>query len=187
LNLNGSRLLKSIGARVFSGLSKLKKLDLSECGIEFIHPDAFDDSQEIEFLNLESNGLKKFVTKCSPKKLNLSYQFGLEQIKFIGRDLSNIEEVNLYANETLLKGFNSMFRHNKSLNIRSFTVCFDALGSDASFSHMKSLKSLTITNKFFDRDIHISHSAFLGLTNLESLKLDFSNGKILNEANSTGI
>jgi Leucine-rich repeat (LRR) protein len=173
LNLYFSKELKSIGAGVFSGLSHLKTLDLSECPIEVIDPDAFDDSQEIEFLNLRKNRLRKFLTKCSPRIIDLTDNKSLELTKFIGKDLSNIEDVNLYANTTPLKYFNSMFEHTNNLNIRNFTVNYEALDTDATFSHMKSLKSLTIYKTIPNNPIRISHSALHGLTNLESFMLYF--------------
>ncbi len=165
--------LKSIGARAFSGLSKLKSLDLRGCGIEFIDQDAFDDSQEIAFLNLSFNKLKKFVTKCSPKRTDLTNNKQIELVEFIGSDLSNIEQVNLDQNETLLNDFNSMFQNKDQINIRNMTVTFEALGPDASFSHMNTLKELTVQKQTRDQPIRISCSAFHGLTNLESLKLKF--------------
>ncbi len=171
LTLFFSRSLKSIGARVFSGLSKLKNLDLSKCEIECIDQDAFDDSQKIDFLNLSENELKQFVTKCSPKKLDLSLNRNLKGIKFIGSDLSNIEEVNLDENKNYLKDFNSMFQNGDQLNVKKMTVTFEALDSHASFSHMNTLKELNVHKQTNNQLIRISYSAFHGLTNLESLNL----------------
>jgi hypothetical protein len=109
LNLSYSDRLKSIDANVFSDLRKLKKLNLSGCRIAFIDPDAFDDSQEIAFLNLKRNKLKRFVTKCSPRIIHLSDNARVDMIRFIGSDLSNIKEVDLLGSTTLLKDFNLMF------------------------------------------------------------------------------
>jgi hypothetical protein len=178
--------LAAIGARVFSGLSKLKIVEFGNA-IEFIDPDAFDDSQNIDFLNLSGNKLGQFVTKCSPKKLNLSNNVDLKLVRFIGSDLANIEDVNLLHNNTLLKDFNSMFEQSKNLNIVNFNVNFEALDSDASFSHMKKLKRFAVYKIAPNHTIRISHSAFHGLTNLESLRLDFAFGSFHNESNSASI
>ncbi len=166
--------MKSIGARVFSNLSRLKNLDLSECGIGSIDQDAFDDSATIKYLNLNKNQLKQFVTKCSPKQLNLSSNYDLELIKFIGSDLSNIEELYLNENTTLLKEFNSMFGGCEQVNIKNMRVNLNALDSDASFSQMRSLQILSIHRWISTKPVRISPSAFHGLTSLEHLELKFS-------------
>jgi hypothetical protein len=88
LNLSYSKKLKSIGARVFSGLFKLRNLHLGKCGIECIDQDAFDDSAKIGFLNLSENELKQFVTKCSPKTIDLSKNHKIEMIKAICQTLN---------------------------------------------------------------------------------------------------
>jgi Leucine-rich repeat (LRR) protein len=162
-----------IQAKVFSGLSKLRILNMSNCRIKSIDEDAFDDSQPIDDLNLEANCLSKFVTKCAPKKLDLSNNPELSLLKFIGRDLSRIEIIDLWNNKSELLEFNSMFAQKDQINLKELNLTFEALGSDVSFSNFKSLSTLRIFAIMKKSPIRIKPDAFHSLTDLKNIKLLF--------------
>ena len=49
--------IRLVGEEAFRGLHELVHLDLSECGLEEVHPYAFRGLDSLEYLRLEANRL----------------------------------------------------------------------------------------------------------------------------------
>jgi hypothetical protein len=126
------------------------------------------------------------VTKCTPRKLNLSCNRTLKLVQFTGVDLSRIEEIDLRGNKSKLVDFNSIFGQNKQVNIQKLRLTFEALGADSLFHHMPSLVELEI-EQVTDSPIDISSEAFRGLTRLKSLKIEIRSFVILGQQLKSGL
>jgi Leucine-rich repeat (LRR) protein len=147
ISFTSTNSMKKIDASLFSGLTRLKHLDLSICGLESIEPTAFDDLINIQNLSLKNNKLVEFETKCTPKEINLSFNDQLRSIKFIGSDLYRIEEINLDYNHDLLVEFDSRFSGLKRLHLS-----FETLSSSCKLTGLKFVEELTLRERKYSNN-----------------------------------
>jgi hypothetical protein len=68
LNLR-SNPIRIVGEEAFRGLHELVHLDLSECGLEEVHPHAFRGLDGLEYLRLEANLTTLSPTQSFPPNL----------------------------------------------------------------------------------------------------------------------
>jgi hypothetical protein len=172
LDNNLFRILKD---HTFRGLQNLQRLSVAGIqDLREIEPDAFAGLGQLENLNLSFNRLTKLVASCTPKIVNLSNNKNLNSIRFTAKDLSRIQVINLSGNRSELVDFESIFGAYETINLQEMGISFEALSSNATFSHLKSLKELEI-HKLGDSSapVPISKNMFHGLHDLVRLELIF--------------
>jgi Leucine-rich repeat (LRR) protein len=86
LDLSGSRSLHTIGPDTFSYFAKLKQLNLSNCEIDEIDPQAFDQLPQLNELDVSNNIMEKLKLKrVIPKILNLDENHDLDLVWIIDK------------------------------------------------------------------------------------------------------
>jgi Leucine-rich repeat (LRR) protein len=165
IDMSLSTSIKFLPSSIFSGLSQLKHLNLSQCKIELVRPDAFDGLVNLEILDLRGNSLQNLNTKCTPKKLDLSRNKPLRSLALMAKDLSRVEDIDLDDNTNLA----DVYFDSALSNIQRLTAPLEAIDSNETLSKLTSLKELNLFSKGDRSEIKITSEAFHGLANLELL------------------
>ncbi len=100
----------------------------------------------------------------------------MKSIKLHGSDLSRVESIDLKNNTSQLAESNAIFGKSALVGVQQLSVSFEALGEDASFCELKSLRNLKIASYRHESPVRISSHAFHGLHSLEDLEISFSSG-----------
>jgi Leucine-rich repeat (LRR) protein len=170
--------LGSIPASLFRDLCELKELDLSDCCIESIEPDAFDRLSALDKLNISNNRLKVFRTKCTPRILNAFFN-QLTTVVFEADDLSKLEEVDLSFNKLQMTCFDGLFGgREQQVGVRVLNLGWNLVSGVevGAFGRMQALRQLTL---YGNNVSWIRVGAFDGLRELLHLNVAVQSTRML--------
>jgi Leucine-rich repeat (LRR) protein len=175
LNLNGCK-LRDLEPNYFHGLGNLNKLTLRLNNLTHLNETSFKGLKNLTQLDLNLNGLTEineeaFRDTCNLSKLDLSYNQlidiriglnnqSLQQLKCLNLsgyklekfeiNLRNLEEIHLWANETLTRILPGAFKNLSKLKRLYLFGCSLKVVDSKTFEGLLSLELLSLANNFLE-------------------------------------
>jgi Leucine-rich repeat (LRR) protein len=167
----------TIPATLFDDLTDLLELDLTNCSIESIEPTVFNHLYALDKLNLCSNELEVFRTKCTPRVFDAKFN-RLTTVVFEADDLTRLEEIDLSFNQLEMTCFDCLFSGVGQVGVQILNLSWNSVGGleAGAFKRMQALQQLI----FYGNNVSwITVGAFDGLRELVELHVAVASTRIL--------
>ncbi|KAF2884862.1 hypothetical protein ILUMI_21339 [Ignelater luminosus] len=176
--LNGNPNLVELPNRLFSNLTKLNTVTLSECGLKYLPEDLFLESINLQDISLDTNQIEYLPNKIFRNLENLeNIDLGYNKIKELPKDLfsttTKLKSVNL-ENNHLISIKKTYFEHLQILEILDLkNNQINEIDVEA-FRRNRDLEEIILANNQFD----LPKTVTLFDNNLKLKRINLSNNNI---------